>query len=70
MSEHAACADRKIRTHYGDTCPLHLEAVLSHNAQGGGVCVCVCLTILNIHLDDLENRKKKIIEQRQVFNDQ
>lgn len=48
MTEHAACADRKIRTHYGDTCPLHLEAVLSHNAQGGGVCVCVCLTILNI----------------------
>lgn len=36
------------------------------------VCVCMCVSdnFKYSYLDDLENRKKKIIEQRQVFNDQ
>lgn len=32
--------------------------------------MCVSDNFKYSYLDDLENRKKKIIEQRQVFNDQ
>ena len=36
------------------------------------VCVCVCVSdnLKYSYLDDLENRKKRVTEQRQVFNDQ
>ena len=76
MTEHAACADRKKNTH---TLWRHMSAsfgssVISQCTRRRCVCVCVCVCVSDnlkySYLDDLENRKKRVTEQRQVFNDQ